>query len=519
MAGVKVVKCSGYIVKFCKECTSAPHDCCNDPNDELYISPEDAKNRLLPNLYTTPIIFSHKNLPTNVIGHVTDAHVDAYGIFVSCYLDNATFLNLMKRYAEGYFVTELDTKDVNLPLFYKIIFPGYSLSHNPSTFETDHLAIVGTPRRKGTITTYEEIDEVPVKTDNEQNWMDISGSLYTYTLANSRIGNRKELLRENAKHSINKSTLFIEASHNKQAPIPVKNEEIWTQTVKIMDPQERIPSNVTDVLKSVVDLCNKQQQQLQTFYVPPVNSHQPSARTQFQPMMYAQQPMGYFQPHTFPMNDTSDLVRRSVEFGREYYPKGSKRSTKRGRPMDYDSDEDECEYGRQYRSAKKPFLEKEDDEQKQSYTVKMMDEFMKTITAQQEQFMKKFEERQQTVFDNKPPQTNVEPPKQQQRPMDPTNYLELVNNITDLKKMLAESQIKHLQQQQQPTEQESEPLPPPPVKEPAPTVPCGLQDAGYVNQTNKVPVLINAGVSRKMEIPITKQSMVADALENIMMDF
>ena len=213
---------SGYVVRFCTrygECNhkSSTKPVCPNPTDtEFYINP----NVSLKNLEKSPLTAAHNN--GHVIGYCSFAIKTSNGIFVECFIDDAYYIECMRRRYEEHinmYNKYLDSFETYL----KKNLCSFSLSHCAQTNEVKHIALVDTPARIGTAVDYTPNSSVLLKRRAEN--IHISDIIASHSTVYLSASDRKDYLIANAKLSHNRNDIvFINASKKRKMSEITEND-------------------------------------------------------------------------------------------------------------------------------------------------------------------------------------------------------------------------------------------------------------------------------------------------------
>ena len=190
---------SGYVVRFCpnKACKHTTDTCCNSnsPSNQYYIDRDEVLN-----IVGVPLVVAHDT--ESVIGRCVWQKNIPDGILVKCVIDDTFFMECMLRRFNHYRMKyNKQIKDVES--FCKKTLSSFSLSHNISSKQVRHVALVDTPGRKGTAVDYQKNNAVVLVRRSENKY--ITDNIASHSAAFLPVSDRKEYLIENTKYSINAS--------------------------------------------------------------------------------------------------------------------------------------------------------------------------------------------------------------------------------------------------------------------------------------------------------------------------
>lgn len=206
-----IIHISGYVVRFCNDgkCNHLDNTTCpNAKTDITYVNATYGANCIttyINNNYI-PLVIGHDN--EGIIGHVEQAILSEQGILVHAKITDSTFIGFINNTFEIY---KRDyTGDISLEQFI-YLFSSISLSHNPITWEVNHIGIVNIPGRIGTEIKYRVVDDESLAINNNIEKLSeiISAHLVAYLRAPDR---QIKLIRNNKFSHERTSPIFITAS-------------------------------------------------------------------------------------------------------------------------------------------------------------------------------------------------------------------------------------------------------------------------------------------------------------------
>lgn len=222
------MKVEGYVVRFCESphCTHRNSEGCPNAEDTKYYI--DPKNEGLI-FVGAPLVVAHD--PRHVVGRCTRSLRDAKGIVVECVLDDYYLLECLKRRFDD-FVEKYNPEIATLANYCKKTLCSFSLSHNPTNNRVNHISLVDTPGRKGTVVEYKNCNEVILKRrlENEH----ISDIVASHSTAYVGQNGRRDYLLINDKFSYRAGDLcYINASKDLPRRPAIKMPKRTSSTMEL----------------------------------------------------------------------------------------------------------------------------------------------------------------------------------------------------------------------------------------------------------------------------------------------